>query len=224
MFFKLLLTRQKFFKFIFSSTCFFQSCFLISVGNFSDFFSLICFCNRQVKFSFDICISFVKTCLFKLESYFVMFTSDPSFFRKSSLICSLITSTSVSDELLALFLNHFFRKYTAQSRAKLSWTQRQRIICNRLWKQPADWQVLCLRDWNSFSCFVIFLLRVLLPTLNVDVNPKKPAKPADLKMSTEVILRSLEGAGRGALSFLSRGPQRDPSPEGAGRGAVNSSG
>ena len=66
--------------------------------------------------------------------------------------------------------------------------------------------------------------RVLLPTLNVDVNPKKPAKPADLKMSTEVILRSLEGAGRGALSFLSRGPQRDPSPEGAGRGAVNSSG
>ena len=48
MFFKLLLKRQKFFKFIFSSTCFFQSCFLISVGNFSDFFSLICFCNRQV--------------------------------------------------------------------------------------------------------------------------------------------------------------------------------
>ena len=120
MFFKLLPTRQKFFKFIFSSTCFFQSCFLISVGNFSDFFSLICFCNRQVQFSFYICISFVKTCLFKLESYFVMFTSDPSFFRKSSLICSLITSTSVSDELLALFLNHFFRKYTDQSRAKLS--------------------------------------------------------------------------------------------------------
>ena len=101
---------------------------------------------------------------------------------------------------------------------------RDRIICNRLWKQPADWQVLCLRDWNSFSCFVIFLSRVLLPTLNVDVNPKKPAEPADLKMSTEVILRSLEGAGRGALSFLSRGLQRDPSPEGAGRGAVNSSG
>ena len=75
-----------------------------------------------------------------------------------------------------------------------------------------------------FSCFVIFLSRVLLPTLNVDVNPKKPAKPADLKMSTGVILRSLEGAGRGALSFLSRRPQRDPSPEGAGRGAVNSSG
>ena len=71
---------------------------------------------------------------------------------------------------------------------------------------------------------MIFLSRVLLPTLNVDVNPKKPAKPADLKMSTEVILRSLEGAGRGALSFLSRRPQRDPSPEGAGRGAVNSSG
>ena len=92
-----------------------------------------------------------------------MFTSDPSFFRKSSLICSLITSTSVSDELLALFLNHFFRKYTAQSRAKLSWTQRQRIICNRLWKQPADWQVLCLRDWNSFSCFVIFFIKSFAP-------------------------------------------------------------
>ena len=196
MFFKLLLTRQKFFKFIFSSTCFFQSCFLISVGNFSDFFSLICFCNRQVKFSFDICISFVKTCLFKLESYFVMFTSDPSFFRKSSLICSLITSTSVSDELLALFLNHFFQEI----------------------------MLLCLRDWNSFSCFVIFLSRVLLPTLNVDVNPEKPAKPADLKMSAEVILRSPEGAGRGALSFLSRGAQRNPSPEWAGRGAVSSSG
>ena len=30
-----------------------------------------------------------------------------------------------------------------------------------------------------FSCFVIFLLRVLLPTLNaVDINPKKPAKTA----------------------------------------------
>ena len=75
-----------------------------------------------------------------------------------------------------------------------------------------------------FHVLWFFLSRVLLPTLNVDVNPKKPAKPADLKMSTEVILRSLEGAGRGALSFLSRGPQRDPSPEGAGRGAVNSSG
>ena len=101
---------------------------------------------------------------------------------------------------------------------------RDRIICKRLWKQPADWQVLCLRDWNSFSCFVIFLSRVLLPTLNVDVNPKKPAKPADLKMSAEVILRSPEGAGRGALSFLSRGAQRNPSPEWAGRGAVSSSG
>ena len=154
-----------------------------------------------------------------------MFTSDPSFFRKSSLICSLITSTSVSDELLALFLNHFSGNILlnlAQNWVELN--VRDRIICNRLWKQPADWQVLCLRDWNSFSCFVIFLSRVLLPTLNVDVNPKKPAEPADLKMSTEVILRSLEGAGRGALSFLSRGPQRDPSPEGAGRGAVNSSG
>ena len=88
------------------------------------FFNL--FLQQTSLVLFYICISFVKTCLFKLESYFVMFTSDPSFFRKSSLICSLITSTSVSDELLALFLNHFFRKYTAQSRAKLSWTQRQR--------------------------------------------------------------------------------------------------
>ena len=71
---------------------------------------------------------------------------------------------------------------------------------------------------------MIFLSRVLLPTLNVDVNPKKPSKPADLKMSAEVILRSPEGAGRGALSFLSRGAQRNPSPEWAGRGAVSSSG
>ena len=87
------------------------------------------------------------------------------------------------------------------------------------------WQVICLRDWNSFPYLVIFLLRVLLPTLNdVDVNPKKPSKPADLKMSSEVILRSPEGAGCGALRSLSRGPQSDTIPEGAGRGAVSSSG
>ena len=40
---------------------------------------------------------------------------------------------------------------------------RDRIICNRLWKQPADWQVLCLRDWNSFSCFVIFFIKSFAP-------------------------------------------------------------
>ena len=62
----------------------------------------------------------------------------------------------------------------------------------------------------------------MLPTLNdVDVNPKKPSKPADLKMSSEVILRSPEGAGCGALRSLSRGPQSDTIPEGAGRGAVS---
>ena len=65
----------------------------------------------------------------------------------------------------------------------------------------------------------------MLPILNdVDVKPKKPPKPADLKMSSEVILRSPEGAGRGALRPLSRGPQSNPSPEGAGCGAVSSSG
>ena len=65
----------------------------------------------------------------------------------------------------------------------------------------------------------------MLPILNdVDVKPKKPPKPADLKMSSEVILRSPEGAGSGALRPLSRGPQSNPSPEGAGCGAVSSSG
>ena len=65
----------------------------------------------------------------------------------------------------------------------------------------------------------------MLPTLNdADVNPKKPCKPADLKMSSEVILRSPEGAGCGALRSLSRGPQSDTIPEGADRGAVSSSG
>ena len=38
-----------------------------------------------------------------------------------------------------------------------------------------------------------FFYQELFPTLNVDVNPKKPAKPADLKISTEVIFEASKG-------------------------------
>ena len=71
------------------------------------------------------------------------------------MVCFFTASTSTSDEPVSIFLNCFFQRIILLNLAQ-NWVElnvRDIVIFNRLWKQPPEWQVLYLSDWNSFFMF-----------------------------------------------------------------------
>ena len=126
MFFKLLLTRQKFFKFNFVVNLFLSNLF----SYFGRIFFRFLFFNlflQQTSFVLFLYLHILcKNMSFQTRILIRYVYEWSKFF--SEIISDLFSYyLNVSLRWASCFISQpFFRKHTAQSRAKLSWTQRQR--------------------------------------------------------------------------------------------------